>query len=237
MWGGRGGLLEAESERWSAPELYDVWVPGCEARAALSTWDFKTKGQIWAPQQRDSDGWRVAVTWACSQRGEVKKMIDHHAMGESGEGLQEELSDRWSKMEPSVKVKQSHHSIPPVPWFQDHLLTWAKVWYSLILKFPNSRLLHFCTSVFSTTKHSRRPIFKDSKKHSQLSDVEICQREICTVCFLASCRLSPALFPQLLPLRSRQLISFPKLTSHLYETLIGLIREVIRNAHIKKKKK
>lgn len=167
--GGRGGLLEAESERWSAPELYDVWVPGCEARAALSTWDFKTKGQIWAPQQRDSDGWRVAVTWACSQRGEVKKMIDHHAMGESGEGLHEELSDCWSKMEPSVKVKQSHHSIPPVPWFQDHLLTWAKVWYSLILKFPNSRLLHFCTSVFSTTKHSRRPIFKDSKKHSQLS--------------------------------------------------------------------
>lgn len=61
-----------------------------------------------------------------------KNMIDHHAMGESGEGLEEELSDCWSKMEPSVKVKQSHHSIPPVPWFQDHLLTWAKVWYSLI---------------------------------------------------------------------------------------------------------
>lgn len=50
-----------------------------------------------------------------------KNMIDHHAMGESGEGLEEELSDCWSKMEPSVKVKQSHHSIPPVLWFQDHL--------------------------------------------------------------------------------------------------------------------
>lgn len=143
-----------------------------------------------------------------------------------------------------VGAKWSHPSksnrvITPSRLSRDFRITFDMI-KSLVLanlKFPNSRLLHCCTPVFSTTKHSRRPIFKDSKKHSQLSDVEICQREICTVCFLASCRLSPALFPQLLPLRSRQLISFPKLTSHLYETLIGLIREVIRNAHIKKKKK
>lgn len=47
---------------------------------------------------------------------------------------------------------------------------------------------------------------------------------------------APALFPQPSPLGSQELISSPKLTSHCYETLIGLISEVIRNTEKKSNK-
>lgn len=140
MWG-RGDLLEAESERWSAPELYDVWVPGCEARSALSTWDIFFLKRTDLGSSAAAWQWWMASTCDLSvfTAQQSKNMIDHHVMGESREGLQEELSDCWNKMEPSVKVKQNHHSgfsiLLHVPWFQDHLWHYQKFcthWF----KFP-----------------------------------------------------------------------------------------------------
>lgn len=70
----------------------------------------------------------------------------------------------------AIRQSQTESSLHPAcPVISGSPFDMSKSLVLANLKFPNSRLLHFCTPVFSTTKHSRRPIFKDSKKHSQLS--------------------------------------------------------------------
>lgn len=70
----------------------------------------------------------------------------------------------------AIRQSQTESSLHPAcPVISGSPFDMSKSLVLANLKFPNSWLLHCCTSVFSTTKHSRRLIFKDSKKHSQLS--------------------------------------------------------------------
>lgn len=176
MWG-RGGLLEAESERWSAPELYDVWVPGCEAQSALSTWDFFFLKRTDLGSSAAAWQWWMASTCDLSvfTAQQSKNMIDHHVMGESREGLQEELSDCWNKMEPSVKVKQNHHSLvfPSCGMSRDFRITFDTI-KSFVLTDLNSQnslshlslldvtYLYLCRLYSETLKTSNIQRFKET---------------------------------------------------------------------------